>query len=291
MSLTLLLHQHYQKCEANPTYMQLQCAPSCYTCHLIDFEQRCPYDPEAPTALNPGDLQKLFVNLTTLPEFTQYEPKIHSMPQPTLPNVQEGPWVVTLENFLTDIECETLIALGAVEGYKISQDVGKKKFDGTYEGLINKYRTSTNAWCKDACFDDTVTQQVLQKIEHVTGIPDQNSEYLQLLRYEVGQFYQQHHDYIPHHIERGEGVRILTVFLYLNDVDAGGGTDFPLLNITVMPKRGKALIWPSVLNDSPNLKDGRTDHQALPVEAGIKYGANAWVHQKDFKEVFKRSCH
>ena len=58
-----------------------------------------------------------------------------------------------------------------------------------------------------------------------------------------------------------------------------------------MPKRGKALIWPSVLNDSPNLKDGRTEHQALPVEAGIKYGANAWVHQKDFKEVFKLSCH
>lgn len=50
-----------------------------------------------------------------------------------------------------------------------------------------------------------------------------------------------------------------------------------------MPKRGQVLIWPSVLDDDPNEKDDRTDHQALPVEAGIKYGANAWLHMRDFK--------
>lgn len=75
--------------------------------------------------------------------------------------------------------------------------------------------------------------------------------------------------------DRECGVRIITVFLYLNDVEAGGGTDFPDLDLTVMPKRGSALIWPSVLDSDPNKKDGRTDHQALPVEQGIKYGANA----------------
>jgi hypothetical protein len=41
---------------------------------------------------------------------------------------------------------------------------------------------------------------------------------------------------------------------------------------TVLPKQGRALLWPSVKDDSPNVEDGRTDHQALPVEAGIKYG-------------------
>jgi hypothetical protein len=46
----------------------------------------------------------------------------------------------------------------------------------------------------------------------------------------------------------------------------GGGTNFPLLgNLTVMPKKGRALIWPSVLDEDPNAKDARTDHQALPV--------------------------
>ena len=86
---------------------------------------------------------------------------------------------------------------------------------------------------------------------------------------------QTHNDYIFHQRERAEGVRILTVFLYLNDVEEGGGTDFPKLGITVEPKKGKAVIWPSVLNDRPDMKDWRTDHQALPVIAGVKYGANA----------------
>ena len=67
----------------------------------------------------------------------------------------------------------------------------------------------------------------------------------------------------------------MTVFLYLNDVEEGGGTDFPDLGITVQPKRGRALLWPSVKNEDPDEKDPRTMHQALPVKKGVKYGANA----------------
>lgn len=51
-------------------------------------------------------------------------------------------------------------------------------------------------------------------------------------------------DYIAHHTERSQGVRILTVFLYLNDVEEGGGTRFTDLDITVAPKTGRVLIWP-----------------------------------------------
>jgi hypothetical protein len=42
---------------------------------------------------------------------------------------------------------------------------------------------------------------------------------------------------------------------------------------------------PAFSTTSPNKKkDPRTDHQALPaVTNGVKYGANAWVHQRDFK--------
>jgi prolyl 4-hydroxylase len=71
------------------------------------------------------------------------------------------------------------------------------------------------------------------------------------------------------------GGRILTVFLYLNDVIEGGGTEFDMLNITVKPKRGRAVVWPSVRDQSPSKKDKRTKHQALPVIEGMKYGANA----------------
>ncbi len=36
--------------------------------------------------------------------------------------------------------------------------------------------------------------------------------------------------------------------------------------------------------------DGRTDHEAMPVHAGIKFGANMWIHQFDFKTPSERGC-
>lgn len=89
---------------------------------------------------------------------------------------------------------------------------------------------------------------------------------------------------------RQSGVRILTLFLYLSDVEAGGGTHFNKLGITVKPKRGRVLLWPNVLDHNPNKKDIRTMHEALPVEKGVKYGANAWFHMYDFKTPFEEGC-
>ena len=66
---------------------------------------------------------------------------------------------------------------------------------------------------------------------------------------------------------------MLTLFLYLNDVEEGGGTHFPLLDITVQPKKGSALLWPSVVDDDIEKKDFRTDHEALPVlQVSVCYG-------------------
>jgi prolyl 4-hydroxylase len=70
-----------------------------------------------------------------------------------------------------------------------------------------------------------------------------------VLRYEPGQFYKSHHDqncapWAP------QGVRLLTFYIYLNDVDEGGGTHFTDLGITMQPKRGRAVLWPSVLDSN-----------------------------------------
>jgi hypothetical protein len=85
------------------------------------------------------------------------------------------------------------------------------------------------------------------------------------------------------------GPRIVTVYIYLNDVHGGGGTHFEKLDLTVMPKRGRVVIWPSVYDHDVNEKDWRTMHEALPVEAGIKYGANAWFHLRG-KLSFSGRC-
>jgi hypothetical protein len=44
------------------------------------------------------------------------------------------------------------------------------------------------------------------------------------------------------------------------------------VDMTVTPKRGRAVLWPSVYDEDPNKKDPRTVHTALRVIKGIKYG-------------------
>ena len=45
---------------------------------------------------------------------------------------------------------------------------------------------------QNACYEDDTAQAVIQRLSNLTGIDDANSEYLQLLRYETGQFYKTH---------------------------------------------------------------------------------------------------
>lgn len=175
------------------------------------------------------------------------------------------------------------LCLGHTMKYQRSHDVGDRRPDGTLSKVVSEGRTSTNAWCIDICEEDEVLQQVTARLSGLVDLPESNAENLQLLRYEESQFYNIHHDYVWLHRDKQGGPRILTVFVYLNDVPKGGGTNFDQLNITVTPKRGRVLIWPSVLDEAPLDIDDRTSHQALAVEEGIKYGANFWFHLRDFK--------
>ena len=82
----------------------------------------------------------------------------------------------------------------------------------------------------------------------------------------------------------------MTFFLYLSDVEGGGGTNFPELDITIEPKRGRALIWPSVYNNDPMMQDPRMIHEALEVTAGTKFAANGWFHMYDFETPQRMGC-
>ena len=81
------------------------------------------------------------------------------------------------------------------QAYSLSfvESVGAKKEDGSYDKKINPGRTSTNAWCQHSCYEDDVAQRVIHRLSNLTDIPEPNSEYLQLLRYEESQFYNAHH--------------------------------------------------------------------------------------------------
>lgn len=205
-------------------FMKVKCAPACRTCHLLDIETRCPKDPNAVPGLRPGDMNKMFERIVetapgnrTLTDeereelkaagITEYSVVVHSRPsdKPVLDvslktDKELPPWVITFENFLTDEECDSMIQHGHIEGYKRSEDVGKQQFDGSVESIKSEGRTSENAWCgiRSGCREEEVPKRLHERIYNVTGIPPDNSEDFQILRYEIGQFYNTHHDYIPH---------------------------------------------------------------------------------------------
>ena len=110
-----------------------------------------------------------------------------------------------------------------------------------------------------------------------------------MLRYEPGQFYKTHHD---QHTDPDSlsGVRLFTFFIYLQTPDGGGYTRFPKLNISVAPRKGSALLWPNVMDDDLRRSDMRTDHEALPPTGGLKFSANLWLHQYDFRTPNRRGC-
>eukprot|EP00038_Savillea_parva_P027121 m.57645 g.57645 ORF g.57645 m.57645 type:complete len:376 (-) comp7779_c0_seq1:2444-3571(-) len=272
------------ECEKNKGYMVLNCPKACEFCdsaELLDPDNRCKrgadVQPEIPEV---GGLSAIFERLTTDPEFVErYSPTVHS----------RDPWVVTLENVVSPDEASQLLdAVG--DGFERSSSAGQKKADGALERNINDYRTSHNAWCMGLCNDTEVNKVLQQRIADLTMTRIQAQESFQVLRYEVGQYYKVHHDYIYDHKTMPCGPRILTAFQYLNDVGAGGGTHFTQLNITVYPKAGRMLLWPSVKDSNHLLIDQRTDHEAMPVEKGTKFAANAWIHLYDFRTPNAMGC-
>jgi len=284
------------ECTNNERFMKKSCPVVCYTCETLHVDALCPFDPNIPNAWQRGDLNRMFKRIVHDSTLAHYQTTVLSRPdyEPNdtaeTASYQIGPWVVIIDDFLNETETSTLIALGADQGYERSTDVGEILEDGSYEDDESETRTSTNAWCYNECDDHEVTQIIWERMTFLTQIPPENSESLQMLRYEPGQFYAVHHDYIENDWNRAVGSRILTVFLYLNDVEEGGATNFPELELAVQPKRGRALLWPSVLDQYPHKKDDRTEHEAQVVTKGIKYGANAWFHQRDYQGSTQNGC-
>lgn len=117
------------------------------------------------------------------------------------------------------------------------------------------------------------------------GLPLAHAESLVVLRYEPGEQYRPHRDYLPPSaIERdqpGAGNRLRTLCAYLNPVGAGGQTDFPLAGVRVQPKTGSAIIFDNLQTDGQ--PDPATLHAGLPVMRGEKWLATLWLRQAPYR--------
>jgi 2OG-Fe(II) oxygenase superfamily len=207
-------------------------------------------------------------------------------------HIKYGPWIVTIDDFVTAEQAEALIGHGENQTYIRSED-GVELPDGSWTRVEVDWRTSKETFCElgTACVVDPVVVKLMENITSTLGMPLSHCDYLQLLKYGPGHYYKEHHDYDAHQVYAQAGLRSITWYMYLNDVTKGGETQFPRIPVRVQPKKGRVLVWSNIRDDDPIEEDIRARHEALPVLEGVKYGATAWFHQRNVREISDYFCH
>lgn len=190
-----------------------------------------------------------------------------------------SPAILCFEHFLTDQECEALIALAEDSG-QISRSTVVQDHDGLL--TVDHRRSSEQAWF--ARGQTPLLADIEARIAEVLRYPAERGEGLQVLRYRDGGEYRPHFDFFDpklggsaKHLAVG-GQRVATLIMYLSEVEQGGATAFPEVGLTVRPKRGSAVLFANLTPDQQ--VDRRTLHAGLPVLSGCKYIATKWLREQ-----------
>jgi hypothetical protein len=273
------------ECSKNPSYMWEKCDSECISAGETrkKYEERCPMVKDG-GILKPNTMHRIFEEAVV--NFPELKPEL----------VSKEPPIIVFDSFVTSEEADVLVNYGLGK-YTRSTGLGVSE-DGTYKSITTSIRTSLNTWCQDSeCTQLEDVKRITKRVSEVAQVPSNHFEYAQLLHYyscpyethENCSFYKRHHDSIPGDVTKNQGPRIYTMFIYLNDVEEGGLTVFDA-GLSVQPKKGRAVFWPSVLSEKPFEIDSRTYHEAKPVLKGEKFGANFWIHQYDFITAHAKGC-
>ena len=187
-----------------------------------------------------------------------------------------APDIELLEGVLSPQECDELVARSR---HKLLRSTTVNGQSGATEVIED--RTSSGTYFTLA--ENDLIASIDQRLSALTHHPVDHGEGLQVIHYLPGGEYKAHFDYFPPtdqgsavHLRHG-GQRVCTVVMYLNDVEVGGETHFPALNLKVLPKKGAALRF-SYCNEDGVL-DERSLHAGLPVIQGEKWIATKWIRQ------------
>ncbi|WP_209347349.1 2OG-Fe(II) oxygenase [Pontixanthobacter sp. CEM42] len=182
--------------------------------------------------------------------------------------------IFQLRDFVTPDLCKRLIARIDAERRPstIADDNGDQYF-----------RTSETC---DLAPDAPAVVEMEALLAELSGIDPKHGEPLQGQRYDVGQEFKPHTDYFAPDGQDFQkycsvaGQRTWTFMIYLNDVDAGGGTRFKAINKIFKPEAGKLLCWNNRRSDgrvNPN-----TLHHGMKVRKGLKYVLTKWYREREW---------
>ncbi|WP_372356352.1 2OG-Fe(II) oxygenase [Xanthomonas sp. NCPPB 3443] len=146
-------------------------------------------------------------------------------------------------------------------------------------------RTSHGATL-DPIIEDFAARAAQARLAACAQLPLAHAEPLSVLCYAPGEQYRAHRDYLPPGTIAADrptaGNRQRTVCVYLNDVGAGGETEFPVAGVRVRPRPGTLVCFDNLH------ADGRPDadslHAGLPVTAGSKWLGTLWFRQQRYRD-------
>jgi prolyl 4-hydroxylase len=237
-------------------------------------------------------MQSSLKNLTINQMFQRIEDGMFDQHKPEV--LSKDPWIVYFDEMITPKMADDLVQAFHDSGEDFAASSELDLPEG--EGALTARRTSLSMFCNtEVCQNDPRVLAVHEAVGNVTGLPLSNQEYMQVVKYNIGQYYVKHHDTSATYSRSANGHRIYTMFLYLHDVepDAGGETSFPdhpMPDMKVRPKKGGAALWTNVVPDDPDREDFRTMHEALPLKSGNKMGANLWMYAYDWREIWRQGC-
>ncbi|MDC1332488.1 2OG-Fe(II) oxygenase [Gammaproteobacteria bacterium] len=185
------------------------------------------------------------------------------------------PIIYVVDDFISEDECQEFI--------NCSKD---KLQPATVVGLDNeqklKDRTNEFAWLEHHANESI--HEVSKRLSILVQMPIRNAEMFQVVHYERGTEYKPHFDSFDQSTELGKkywepgGQRMITALIYLNDVEDGGATYFPELNISINPKKGNVLVFHNTISETTNINP-RSLHAGMPVSSGEKWAANLWFRE------------
>lgn len=151
------------------------------------------------------------------------------------------------------------------------------------EGKVAKVQLRTSEeTIFDPMLEDVILLRMQRRMAAAAGLEVSHAEPLILLRYQPGQEYRLHGDYLPPSLVRpvtqgGSGQRQATVITYLNSDLEGGATVFPKLGLRIAPRCGDLLHFRNI--DESGAPDPRTGHAGEPVTAGVKWICTLWQRE------------
>lgn len=155
---------------------------------------------------------------------------------------------------------------------------------------VSERRTGSVAWVKH---DETpVVADLVARVGDLVGIASDHAESLQVVHYGENQEYQAHFDAWDIASDKGRqktaigGNRAVTALMYLNEVEGGGGTSFPKLDVVVAAKPGRLCIFHDLVVGT-SARHRHSLHGGMPVTAGEKWACNLWFRERPYQGVTK----